>query len=69
LILSGDDEVAAEATAQELVARIEAGEFHAVIDRTYPLRDIADAYRYVETEQKAGIVVIEVVPEDDFPET
>lgn len=51
-----------------LKARIEAGEFHAVIDRTYPLRDIADAYRYVETEQKAGIVVIEVVPEDDFPE-
>ncbi len=47
-----------------LKARIEAGEFHAVIDSAYPLRDIADAYRYVETEQKAGIVVIEVVPED-----
>jgi NADPH:quinone reductase-like Zn-dependent oxidoreductase len=52
-----------------LKARIEAGEFHAVIDRAYPLRDIADAYRYVETEQKAGIVVIEIVPEDDQPET
>ncbi len=52
-----------------LKARIEAGEFHAVIDRAYPLRDIADAYRYVETEQKAGIVVIESVPEDDRPET
>ncbi|MCU7931921.1 MAG: NAD(P)-dependent alcohol dehydrogenase [Candidatus Thiodiazotropha sp. (ex Codakia rugifera)] len=46
-----------------LKARIEAGEFHAVIDRKYLLRDIADAYRYVETEQKAGIVVIEVMPE------
>jgi hypothetical protein len=40
------------------------GEFRAVIDRKYPLRDIADAYRYVITEQKVGIVVIEVVPED-----
>jgi NADPH:quinone reductase-like Zn-dependent oxidoreductase len=46
-----------------LGARIQAGEFRAVIDRKYPLRDIADAYRYVETEQKVGIVVIEVVPE------
>jgi len=50
-----------------LKARLKAGEFHAVIDRKYLLRDIADAYRYVETEQKAGIVVIEVVPEDDSP--
>jgi NADPH:quinone reductase-like Zn-dependent oxidoreductase len=47
-----------------LMAHIEAGEFHAVVDRKYRLCDIADAYRYVETEQKAGIVVIEVVPED-----
>jgi NADPH:quinone reductase-like Zn-dependent oxidoreductase len=31
-----------------------------VIDRTYPLEAIADAYRYVETGQKAGIVVIKV---------
>lgn len=52
-----------------LKARIQAGEFRAVIDRTYPLRNIADAYRYVETEQKVGIVVIEVVPEDVSPET
>lgn len=48
-----------------LGASIEAGEFRAVIDRSYPLRDIADAYRYVETEQKAGIVVVEVVPESE----
>ncbi len=45
-----------------LKARIKAGEFQAVIDRSYPLRDIADAYRYVDTEQKAGIVVINIVP-------
>lgn len=43
-----------------LKLRIEAGQFHAVVDRKYGLSDIADAYRYVETEQKAGIVVIEV---------
>lgn len=41
-----------------LKARMEAGEFCAVIDREYTLEAIADAYRYVETEQKAGIVVI-----------
>jgi hypothetical protein len=46
-----------------LKARIEASEFHAIIDRKYLLCGVADAYRYVETEQKVGIVVIEVVPE------
>ncbi len=43
-----------------LKARMEAGAFHAVIDRTFPLEAIADAYRYVLSEQKAGIVVIAV---------
>lgn len=43
-------------------ARIEAGEFRAVIDRRYPLAAIADAYRYVDTKQKTGIVVVNVVP-------
>ena len=45
-------------------ARIEAGEFRAVIDRRYPLEAIADAYRYVDTKQKTGIVVINIVPAD-----
>jgi NADPH:quinone reductase-like Zn-dependent oxidoreductase len=31
-----------------------------VVDRTFPLDDIVDAYRYVETEQKLGSVVITV---------
>ncbi len=39
---------------------MEAGEFRAVIDREYPLEEIAEAYRYVETGQKTGIVVIRV---------
>ncbi len=37
---------------------IESGEFRPVIDRTYPLDQIVDAYRYVETGQKTGNVVI-----------
>ncbi|MEU6307518.1 zinc-binding dehydrogenase [Streptomyces chartreusis] len=41
---------------------IEAGCFRPVIDRRYPLERIADAYRYDETGQKTGGVVITVVP-------
>ncbi|MBK9796460.1 MAG: NAD(P)-dependent alcohol dehydrogenase [Holophagaceae bacterium] len=52
----------AKAIVEFLKARMEAGEFRAVIDREYPLEAIADAYRYVETEQKTGIVVINVRP-------
>jgi NADPH:quinone reductase-like Zn-dependent oxidoreductase len=37
---------------------IESGEFKPVIDRTYPLDQIIEAYRYVETGQKTGNVVI-----------
>lgn len=44
-----------------LKARMEAGEFRAVIDRKYSLEAIADAYRYVETGKKTGIVVIDVM--------
>lgn len=39
---------------------IEAGKYRAVIDRRYPLEDVADATRYVETEQKTGNVVLTV---------
>jgi NADPH:quinone reductase-like Zn-dependent oxidoreductase len=38
--------------------RIEAREFQPVIDRTYGLDDIVEAYRYVDTEQKVGNVVV-----------
>ena len=39
---------------------IESGEFKPVIDRTYPLDQIVEAYRYVETGQKTGNVVISI---------
>ncbi len=43
-----------------LKERMEAGQFRAVVGRKYPLDAIADAYRYVQTGQKTGIVVIDV---------
>lgn len=41
---------------------IGSGAFKPVIDRRYPLDQIVDAYRYVETGQKIGNVVIDVEP-------
>jgi NADPH:quinone reductase-like Zn-dependent oxidoreductase len=39
---------------------LEAGEYRPVIDRTYPLDDVVEATRYVETEQKTGNVVLTI---------
>jgi NADPH:quinone reductase-like Zn-dependent oxidoreductase len=37
---------------------IESGAFRPVIDREYPLDEIVDAYRYVETGRKVGNVIV-----------
>ncbi|MEV4798462.1 NAD(P)-dependent alcohol dehydrogenase [Nonomuraea sp. NPDC049421] len=47
--------------ARQLKELLESGAFRPVIDRHYPLDEITDAHRYVETGQKVGNVVI-VVP-------
>ena len=39
---------------------LEAGKYRAVIDRTYPLEDVVEATKYVDTFQKVGNVVLTV---------
>ena len=41
---------------------IGSGAFRPVVDRRYPLEEIVEAYRYVETGRKIGNVVISVQP-------
>ena len=43
---------------------IEQGRFKAVIDRSFTLQQIVDAYQYVETGEKTGNVVITVSKDD-----
>jgi NADPH:quinone reductase-like Zn-dependent oxidoreductase len=48
---------------------LESGAFRPLIDRRYPLDQIVEAYRYVETGQKVGNVVITVRPSERTAET
>jgi NADPH:quinone reductase-like Zn-dependent oxidoreductase len=47
-------------TVAYLKGLIESGQFRPVIDRRYRLEELVEAYRYVETGQKVGNVVIVV---------
>jgi len=44
---------------------VEAGKIGTVIDRSYPLEELAEAHRYVETGAKQGNVVITVAHHDE----
>lgn len=46
------------AMIESLLGRVAAGELTAVIDRTFPLADAADAHRYIESRQAFGRVVL-----------
>jgi NADPH:quinone reductase-like Zn-dependent oxidoreductase len=48
------------AVMRHLRGLLESGELRPLVDRHYPLDQIVDAYRYVETGQKLGSVVITV---------
>ena len=45
---------------------VEAGELRPVIDRQYPLEQMAEAHRYADTEQKLGNIVIVVGPDGTY---
>jgi NADPH:quinone reductase-like Zn-dependent oxidoreductase len=48
-----------------LAELMQAGKVTTVIDRTYPLSQIADAIRYLEHGHARGKVIITIAPEDD----
>ncbi|MBL8947400.1 MAG: NAD(P)-dependent alcohol dehydrogenase [Myxococcales bacterium] len=47
---------------------VENGELRIVIDRVYPLEEIVEAHRYVDSGRKRGNVVITLAPEPDLGE-
>jgi NADPH:quinone reductase-like Zn-dependent oxidoreductase len=50
---------------ETLRSLVESGDFRAVVDRTYPLGEVVEATRYVESHQKQGNVLLLVTAEPD----
>jgi len=53
---------ASQELARHLAGLMGSGQFRPVLDRSYPLAQIVEAYRYVETGRKTGSVIVEIVP-------
>jgi NADPH:quinone reductase-like Zn-dependent oxidoreductase len=51
-----------KALVEHLRSLLASGAFKPVVDRTYPLDQIVEAYRYVETGQKVGNVLLLIQP-------
>lgn len=47
-------------TFADIKALIEAGALQAMIDRHYPMEQIAEAHRYVDTGRKRGNVILDI---------
>jgi NADPH:quinone reductase-like Zn-dependent oxidoreductase len=50
-----------------LTEMIEAGKIQSIVDRVYPMAEVAAAHHRVETEQRLGAVVIAIGEQDGLP--
>lgn len=62
-VVTGDLPVEA-ADLTHLLDLAASGELRPVIDRTYPLEEVVEAHRYVDTGRKRGTVVLRIRPEE-----
>ncbi len=57
--ITRDDELLARAK-KFVYAGLESGDLKPIVDRAFPLNDIADAHRYMESSQQKGKIVVTV---------